>query len=65
MDQWHHDFIGAPSDGSAWDDGSGGNRALRGASMFNSVRYLRVSLRRGCPAIASNRGFGFRIAQNL
>ncbi len=65
MDQWHHDFIGAPSDGSAWDDGSGGDRVLRGASMFNSVRHLRVSLRRGCPAIASNRGFGFRNARDL
>lgn len=65
MDQWHHDYAGAPIDGSSWDDGSGGDRVVRGGSMFFHVRHLRISVRRGIPATVTHRTVGFRIAQEI
>ena len=41
QDRWHGDYNGAPSDGSAWEDGSGSDRVDRGGSWINYARYCR------------------------
>ena len=69
-DCWHGGgYEGAPTDGSAWLEGDGGdcnNRALRGGSWGNSdARNLRSAYR--IWSIRSNRflNSGFRVAQDL
>jgi formylglycine-generating enzyme required for sulfatase activity len=42
---WHHsDYIGAPTDGSAWDD-NGRNRVVRGGGFDVEAHYLRTANR--------------------
>lgn len=38
QDRWHSNYTGAPSDGSAWEDGDDSKRVIRGGSWTNSTR---------------------------
>jgi formylglycine-generating enzyme required for sulfatase activity len=44
QDDWHSDYHGAPTDGSAWDTG-GSSRVLRGGSWYGSTGYCRAASR--------------------
>ena len=43
QDKWHSDYNGAPSDGSAWEDGDSSYRVLPGRWLVHLRRFLPVS----------------------
>jgi formylglycine-generating enzyme required for sulfatase activity len=45
-DQWHGDYKGAPTDGTAWvDKDKGPHRILRGGTFLGEPRYCRAAFR--------------------
>ena len=65
QDVWHDSYEGAPVDGSAWTEGDGGRRVLRGGSWGSESVGLRSAYRIGYyPGIRDN-FLGFRLAQDL
>lgn len=64
-DEWNANYSDAPSDGSAFEEGSAASRrVLRGGSWVNGADYLRVSIR---SRWYQNRGrdfIGFRCARD-
>jgi formylglycine-generating enzyme required for sulfatase activity len=66
QDVWHNDYIGAPTDGSAWlDGGNQQQRVLRGGSSRDFRQHLRSAYRNmNAP---DDLGFsnGFRLARTL
>jgi formylglycine-generating enzyme required for sulfatase activity len=67
QDLWHDNYSGAPTDGSAWQQGGDASRhVLRGGSWINSPVNLRSAYRFGrSPGIRGTlfSGFGFRLAR--
>jgi formylglycine-generating enzyme required for sulfatase activity len=62
-DCWNEGYEGAPTDGSAWDDGNCTRRVLRGGSWQGYPGYLRSAYRcRSGPAFG-HRTIGFRLAR--
>ena len=50
QDRWHESYEGAPSDGTAWEEGKDLRRVQRGGSFGSKPRYVRSSARgRGKP----------------
>jgi formylglycine-generating enzyme required for sulfatase activity len=50
QDRWHETYQGAPTDGTAWDNGQDQRRVQRGGSFGSKPRYIRSSARgRGKP----------------
>ena len=45
QDKWHDNYEGAPSDGSAWEDGESSDRVLRGGSWYDGVQFCRSAFR--------------------
>jgi len=60
-DQWHSNYEGAPSDGSAWV-GDPKRVTMRGGSWFNGPARSHAGFRNGDRAAVSNSKIGFRIA---
>jgi formylglycine-generating enzyme required for sulfatase activity len=44
-DEWHGNYINAPTDGSAWSNGSNNYMSLRGGSWLNFPQYCRSASR--------------------
>jgi formylglycine-generating enzyme required for sulfatase activity len=68
-DDWHENYQGAPSDGSAWRD-SAPDRSprlcvLRGGSWGSNSRDCRSAFRCGNGSDSRNHAIGFRVAQTL
>jgi formylglycine-generating enzyme required for sulfatase activity len=64
-DCWNEGYVGAPTDGSAWEDGNCSRRVLRGGSWFGYPGYLRSAYRcRSGPAFG-HRTIGFRLARSV
>lgn len=64
QDDYHDNYSGAPSDGSAWSSG-GSQRVLRGGRWSGSPDNLRSAYRfRNTPGSRFD-GYGFRIARTL
>jgi formylglycine-generating enzyme required for sulfatase activity len=62
-DEWHENYINAPSDGSAWLDGSNNDlRLLRGGSWNSYPRYCRSTDRIGISRDGRYKPLGFRLA---
>ncbi len=67
-DCWHHNYKGAPTDGSAWREANGGNcpmPVVRGGSWYDATSWLRSV---GRDRFHSNDGgisLGFRVARTL
>jgi len=45
QDLWHESYIGAPTDGSAWESGSSSGRVVRGGSWFSFPSRMRSAYR--------------------
>ncbi|MGM0575076.1 MAG: SUMF1/EgtB/PvdO family nonheme iron enzyme [Myxococcota bacterium] len=45
QDRWHYSYDGAPTDGSAWEDGSSPYRVLRGRGFGDSADHVRAGIR--------------------
>jgi len=65
QDEWHGNYDGAPSDGSAWEDGVGASRVNRGGSWFSSDRYCRSAYRGYNDPGYRFRYLGFRLLQEV
>ena len=62
-DDWHENYINAPTDGSAWNSRSGDSaKLLRGGSWFNYARNCRSAYRRRYSRDARSYIYGFRVA---
>ena len=64
-DCWHDDYVGAPSDGSAWSNGPCEKRVLRGGSWKVEPRSLRSAERNWEWAHDPGNGHGFRVARTI
>ncbi|WP_431477167.1 SUMF1/EgtB/PvdO family nonheme iron enzyme [Massilia eburnea] len=66
QDTVHDNYLGAPIDGSAWEQGGDkARRILRGGAWLYQPRYLRSALRNGYSALLANDVVGFRVARKL
>jgi formylglycine-generating enzyme required for sulfatase activity len=63
QDEWHSDYKGAPTDGSAWEDSSGSDRVSRGGSWGITGQYCRSAIRDGPPPDDRHRFLGFRLVR--
>ena len=65
QDCWNDSYVGAPADGSAWEQGQCGRRVLRGGSWLYPPRYLRSAIRLGSGSGNRDDDLGFRVARTL
>ena len=66
QDCWHPSYVGAPSDGSAWEAANCEQRGLRGASLIDPPRWLRSTWRNWhTPQDSSIVVIGFRVARQI
>ncbi len=64
-DCWHPNYVGAPTNGSAWVAGDCSRRVLRGGGWFAGPEYLRSSVRDGADPDDQLDDAGFRVARDL
>jgi len=67
-DCWHENYIGAPSNGSAWREENQGdcdNRVLHGGSWLSLYRSVHSANRNYGRSDSGNNDVGFRLAQDL
>ena len=65
-DEWHENYDGAPSDGSAWlQGGTAYSRVVRGGSWLSFPHDLRSAFRVGASAVLRIDNLGFRVARAL
>lgn len=63
-DDWHSDFKGAPTDGSAWVERGtrGGNRVYRGGSWYSGPRICRAGVRFNGAPTRRDSSIGLRLS---
>ncbi|MGB7000853.1 MAG: SUMF1/EgtB/PvdO family nonheme iron enzyme [Halobacteriota archaeon] len=61
QDEWHNSYDGAPTDGSAWENGDGANRVFRGGSWAYYARDCRSALRNQDDLRRRGHDLGFRL----
>jgi formylglycine-generating enzyme required for sulfatase activity len=62
-DQWHDHYVGAPTDGSVWENGNEiGDRVLRGGSWHEPPGNCRSATRLKMNAHEAEDFFGFRVS---
>ena len=64
-DCWNDSYAGAPTDGTAWEQGNCYYRVVRGGSWFNNPRFLRSAYRIRSTSGYRNVILGFRVARSL
>jgi formylglycine-generating enzyme required for sulfatase activity len=64
-DCWHFNYLGAPADGSAWDDERCGMRMARGGSWSSTPSFIRSADRIFIPQATRDNLMGFRVARDL
>lgn len=65
QDNWHQDYNGAPSDGSAWEDGNISYRVVRGGCWFNSTEDCRSASRQWINPKYKSNFLSFRLLREL
>jgi formylglycine-generating enzyme required for sulfatase activity len=60
QDDWHNDYTGAPTDGSAWSRQSSNTKLLRGGSWNNNPEYCRSAFRNYSILDSNHNNIGFR-----
>jgi len=62
-DQWHANYVGAPTDGSVWENGNGTtDRVMRGGSWHEPPGNCRSAIRLKMDENEAEDFFGFRVA---
>ncbi len=68
-DCWNESYVGAPSDGSAWQTGDCSKRVLRGGSWSNVPEFIRSAARSRADAAGRDANYssyaGFHVARTL
>jgi formylglycine-generating enzyme required for sulfatase activity len=65
-DDWHENYINAPTDGSAWNSRSGSNtKMLRGGSWHTNAGYCRAANRGRYSRVNRLNNFGFRVVSSF
>ena len=65
-DDWHENYIDAPTDGSAWNSQSGSNtKLLRGGSWYDLARFCRSALRSRASRVNRYHRCGFRVVSSF
>ena len=62
IDQWHGNYSGHPTDGSAW--GNTGNVVVRGGNFDKEMHQCKTRFRRGHSRTDKNSLFGFRCVRD-
>ena len=65
QDCWHDDYVKAPIDGAAREDGDCSQHEARGGSWFSSPAYVRDAYRNHFAADDRNTHLGIRVARDL
>ena len=65
QDKWYDGYEGAPTDGSAWEDGSGADRVVRGGGWGRNARGCRTAVRDSSAPSARYYDLGFRLLKEL
>jgi len=65
QDCWHDTYVGAPSDGSAWDMPDCSRRTVRGGYWAGAPERSRSAARLSAPATLQGPQLGFRVARDL
>ncbi|MGI5991341.1 MAG: formylglycine-generating enzyme family protein [Methanosarcina sp.] len=65
QDEWHESYSAAPSDGSAWEDGSSSNRVSRGCSWLCDPNFCRSAGRFKREPESCFANLGFRLLREL
>jgi len=65
QDRYHSSYDGAPTDGSAWENGSGSIRVLRGGCWAYGARGCRSAYRGSSDPVHRNGNIGFRLLQEV
>ena len=60
-DCWNENYVGAPTDGSAWETGDCSQRVVRGGSWFNDPLLLRSASRDSLDRSYRAVSIGFRL----
>ena len=61
QDDWHKDYIGAPSEGNAWLSSEGNKKVIRGGSWFDDPYDCRSASRFSFYPEGSSYYYGFRV----
>jgi formylglycine-generating enzyme required for sulfatase activity len=64
-DTWHQNYDGAPTDGSAWQDGDPSYRVVRGGSWCNESEQVRAAVRFRRNINVRFDTLGFRVARTI
>ncbi len=65
QDEWHEDYDGAPSNGTAWEDGNSLDRVSRGGSWLCSTVFCRSAGRFRRESESRFGNLGFRLLREL
>jgi formylglycine-generating enzyme required for sulfatase activity len=65
QDRWHENYSGAPSDGSAWEEGNCPDRVSRGGSWYCTTEFCRSAGRFRREPESRFGNLGFRILREL
>ena len=63
QDWWHWDYIGAPTDGSAWEVPAGTQRIVRGGSWYTGASGHRSAYRTYRDPAIGYSYVGFRVVR--
>ncbi|MFM6669147.1 MAG: formylglycine-generating enzyme family protein, partial [Dolichospermum sp.] len=61
LDDWHNNYEGAPTDGSAWINRSNDRKVRRGGSWYDFSDFCRSASRNWDNAKFNYNNFGFRV----
>ena len=65
QDCWHGSYVGAPSDGRAWEEGDCRRRVIHSGSWYGKLSYLRSANRFWYTTNFRNNNLGFRIVRTI
>lgn len=65
QDRWHDTYKGAPSDGSAWEDGKNSVHVFRGGGWHADTISCRSPTRNGNKQYLGDEDVGFRLVKEL